>query len=52
MSAFRSGYRHVDTAEFYRNEKDVGKAVRDFLAESGLERKDLLKQKVELPPKP
>lgn len=41
MCAFRNGYRHVDTAEFYRNEKDVGKAVRDFLAESGLERKDL-----------
>jgi len=41
MCAFRNGYRHVDTAEFYRNEKDVGLAVRDFLAESGLNREDM-----------
>jgi diketogulonate reductase-like aldo/keto reductase len=28
-SALRLGYRHIDTAEFYENEQDVGKAVRD-----------------------
>ena len=31
------GYRHVDTATMYRNERDVGRAVRD----SGLPREDV-----------
>jgi diketogulonate reductase-like aldo/keto reductase len=31
------GYRHIDTAAFYKNEVDVGQAVRD----SGLDRKDV-----------
>lgn len=35
--ALRAGYRHIDTAAFYRNEADVGKAVR----ESGLPRANL-----------
>lgn len=26
--ALKSGYRHIDTAHFYKNEKDVGEAVR------------------------
>lgn len=28
-SALEMGYRHIDTAEFYRNEKAVGEGVRD-----------------------
>jgi diketogulonate reductase-like aldo/keto reductase len=28
--AISLGYRHIDTAEFYRNEEDIGKAVKDF----------------------
>jgi diketogulonate reductase-like aldo/keto reductase len=36
-AALRIGYRHVDTAEWYRNELDVGRAVRD----SGLPRADV-----------
>lgn len=35
-TAIRIGYRHLDTAQFYRNEEIVGNAVRD----SGKERKD------------
>lgn len=35
--ALAAGYRHVDTAAFYRNEADVGRAVR----ESGLARESL-----------
>ncbi|KAG7671743.1 putative 9,11-endoperoxide prostaglandin H2 reductase [Nannochloris sp. 'desiccata'] len=27
LSALRGGYRHIDTAQFYHNESDVGKAV-------------------------
>ena len=35
--AFEIGYRHIDTAEMYGNEKEVGEAVRA----SGLERGDV-----------
>src|SRR4051794_33164366 len=28
-SALEIGYRHIDTATLYKNEADVGKAVRD-----------------------
>jgi 2,5-diketo-D-gluconate reductase A len=35
--ALRVGYRHVDTAEMYGNEKEVGEAIRSF----GLDRGDV-----------
>jgi len=35
--ALKSGYRLVDTAHFYRNERDVGKAVK----QSGISREDV-----------
>ncbi|KAJ3727246.1 Aldo/keto reductase [Lentinula guzmanii] len=37
LEAFKAGYRHVDSAQMYRNEAAVGEAVR----ESGLNRSDL-----------
>ena len=37
LGALRAGYRHIDTAEMYGNEKEVGEAVR----ESGLAREDV-----------
>jgi 2,5-diketo-D-gluconate reductase A len=37
LTALESGYRHIDTAEMYGNEKEVGTAVR----ESGLARDDV-----------
>ncbi|KAJ2928608.1 hypothetical protein H1R20_g8478, partial [Candolleomyces eurysporus] len=37
LEAFRAGYRHVDSAQMYRNEAEVGAAVR----ESGLNREDV-----------
>ncbi|HEY1531232.1 MAG TPA: aldo/keto reductase [Galbitalea sp.] len=37
LAAFEVGYRHIDTAEMYRNEKGVGEAVRA----SGLKREDV-----------
>lgn len=30
LEALRVGYRHIDTAEMYGNEREVGEAVRDF----------------------
>jgi len=42
MSALKTGYRHIDTAQGYRNEKEVGRAIHDFLAEeSSIKRSDL-----------
>ncbi|MEA2685001.1 MAG: 2,5-diketo-D-gluconate reductase [Actinomycetota bacterium] len=35
--ALEVGYRHIDTATMYRNERDVGRAVRD----SGVRREDV-----------
>ena len=35
--ALRLGYRHIDTASYYKNEQSIGNAVR----ESGVERKEL-----------
>ena len=37
LSALKNGYRHIDTAQVYGNEPEVGKAVR----ESGLKREEI-----------
>ncbi|SCU77647.1 LAMI_0A01860g1_1 [Lachancea mirantina] len=37
MEALKVGYRHIDAAAIYRNEKSVGKAIRD----SGVPREEL-----------
>ncbi|KAG5648563.1 hypothetical protein DXG03_003174 [Asterophora parasitica] len=37
LEAFKAGYRHVDSAQAYRNEAHVGEAVRD----SGIPREEL-----------
>ena len=37
LIALKAGYRHIDTAQFYANETEVGKAVR----QSGLKRSDV-----------
>ncbi|KAL3419386.1 putative aldo/keto reductase [Phlyctema vagabunda] len=36
-TALKAGYRHIDTAQYYANEKEVGEAVR----QSGLKRSDV-----------
>ncbi|HET7414978.1 MAG TPA: aldo/keto reductase [Arthrobacter sp.] len=37
LAALETGYRHIDTAEMYGNEKQVGEAIR----ESGIDRGDI-----------
>jgi len=37
LAALKAGYRHIDTAQYYANEKEVGEAVR----QSGLKRSDI-----------
>ncbi|EGZ19445.1 putative aldehyde reductase [Phytophthora sojae] len=29
LSALKQGYRHIDTAQYYQNEADVGRAIKD-----------------------
>jgi methylglyoxal/glyoxal reductase len=41
LFALRSGYRHIDTAELYRNEADVGRAIKTFTSESGVDRGEI-----------
>jgi 2,5-diketo-D-gluconate reductase A len=41
LRALEAGYRHVDTAAMYRNERGVGEAIARFVADSGLDRDDL-----------
>jgi diketogulonate reductase-like aldo/keto reductase len=43
-SALDSGYRLLDSAVNYRNEQEVGRAAREFLAESGVPRDELTVQ--------
>ncbi|KAE8145902.1 NADP-dependent oxidoreductase domain-containing protein [Aspergillus avenaceus] len=37
LTALKAGYRHIDTAQFYANEKEVGDAIR----QSGIPRSEL-----------
>lgn len=40
-AAIAAGYRHIDTAEAYANERGVGEGIRRGLAATGLTRRDL-----------
>lgn len=39
--AIESGYRHIDCAAIYQNEKEVGQGIADAMAEGLVKRKDL-----------
>ncbi|XP_050302462.1 glyoxal reductase-like [Anthonomus grandis grandis] len=39
--ALGAGYRLIDTAKVYRNEEDIGKALKDLLPKYNLTRKDI-----------
>ena len=39
--AISNGYRHIDTAYIYGNEKGVGKGLKLSLEEQGLEREEI-----------
>lgn len=41
LTALQSGYRHIDTAAAYGNEKSVGAAIRDFCREHNVRREDI-----------
>ena len=40
-TALETGYRHIDTAAFYENEKQVGEAINDFIATGACRREDI-----------
>ena len=40
-AAIKAGYRNIDTAEGYMNEKGVGEGVRQAMEEYGLKREDI-----------
>ncbi|KZO96045.1 Aldo/keto reductase [Calocera viscosa TUFC12733] len=39
--ALNAGYRHIDTAQMYRNESEVGDGVRQWCKESGVPRQEV-----------
>jgi aldehyde reductase len=39
--AIDAGYRHFDTALFYKNEKEVGAAIRAKISEGVIRREDV-----------
>ena len=39
--ALQSGYRHLDCAAIYGNEKEVGRGIKDGLEATGLVRSDI-----------
>lgn len=41
LTALRLGYRHIDTAHAYMDEKGVGDAVNEFINESGVKRSEI-----------
>ena len=41
MTALRLGYRHIDTAERYGNEAEVGEGLHQGLKDAGLKREDV-----------
>ncbi len=40
-AALATGYRHIDTAAAYGNEREVGEALRRFLGRSGVDRSEV-----------
>lgn len=39
--AIKLGYRAIDTAESYKNEREVGRAVNDCIKEGIIKREDI-----------
>jgi len=39
--ALQAGYRLIDSAEWYENEEESGKAIRDFMAQTGTPRSEI-----------
>lgn len=35
------GYRHIDTASFYENEKEIGEAIREKIKDGTVTREEL-----------
>ncbi|KAK7037769.1 hypothetical protein VNI00_010730 [Paramarasmius palmivorus] len=39
--ALEAGYRHIDSAEWYENERECGRAILDFCKRKGIPRSDI-----------
>ncbi|KAL1715888.1 NADP-dependent oxidoreductase domain-containing protein [Schizophyllum commune] len=40
-AALETGYRHIDSAEWYENEREVGQAIRDFCKKHNVPREEI-----------
>lgn len=41
LTSVHAGYRHIDCAEVYQNEGEVGEALQQIISEGVIQRKDI-----------
>ena len=45
LTALEAGYRHIDSAAWYGNEADVGRAVTEWIKRTGGKREEVIQSR-------